>query len=45
MGISNMKSRLKALNGEIEFRRIQPKGMMTSIVLKTKLKTAVHGKT
>jgi signal transduction histidine kinase len=45
MGISNMKSRLKALNGEIEFRRIQPKGMMTSIVLKTKLKTALHGKT
>jgi signal transduction histidine kinase len=45
MGISNMKSRLKALDGEIEFKRIQPKGMMTSIVLKTKLKTAIHGKT
>ena len=45
MGISNMKSRLKALNGEIEFKRIMPRGMMTSIVLKTKLKTAVHGKT
>ncbi len=45
MGISNMKSRLKALSGEIEFRRIQPRGMMTSIVLKTKLKNAVHGKT
>jgi signal transduction histidine kinase len=45
MGISNMKSRLKALNGEIEFRRIMPRGMMTSIVLKTKLKTAIHGKT
>jgi signal transduction histidine kinase len=44
MGISNMKSRLKALNGEIEFRRIMPRGMMTSIILKTKLKTAVHGK-
>jgi signal transduction histidine kinase len=45
MGISNMKSRLKALNGEIEFKRIMPRGMMTSIVLKTKLKTALHGKT
>jgi signal transduction histidine kinase len=45
MGISNMKSRLKALNGEIEFKRIMPRGMMTSIVLKTKLKTATHGKT
>jgi signal transduction histidine kinase len=45
MGISNMKSRLKALNGDIEFKRIMPRGMMTSIVLKTKLKTAVHGKT
>jgi signal transduction histidine kinase len=45
MGISNMKSRLKALNGEIEFKRIMPRGMMTSILLKTKLKTSVHGKT
>jgi signal transduction histidine kinase len=45
MGISNMKSRLKALDGEIEFKRIMPRGMMTSIVLKTKPKTAVHGKT
>ncbi len=45
MGISNMKSRLKALNGEIEFKRIMPRGMMTSIVLKIKLKTAIHGKT
>jgi len=45
MGISNMKSRLKALDGEIEFKRIMPRGMMTSIVLKTKLKTAGHGKT
>lgn len=45
MGISNMKSRLKALNGEIEFKRILPRGMMTSIVLKTKSKTAAHGKT
>jgi len=45
MGISNMKSRLKALNGEIEFKRILPKGMMTSIMLKTKVKMAAHGKT
>jgi signal transduction histidine kinase len=45
MGISNMRSRLKALNGEIEFKRIMPKGMMTSIVLKTKAKAATHGKT
>jgi len=45
MGISNMKSRLKALNGEIEFKRIMPRGMMTSILLKTKVKTAIHGKT
>jgi signal transduction histidine kinase len=45
MGISNMKSRLKALNGEIEFKRIKPRGMMTSIVLKTKVKLATHGKT
>lgn len=45
MGISNMKSRLKALNGEIEFKRIMPRGMMTSIVLKTKFKLPVHGKT
>ena len=44
MGISNMRSRLKALNGEIEFKRIMPKGMMTSVILKTKAKTTVHGK-
>jgi signal transduction histidine kinase len=44
MGISNMHSRLKALNGDIEFKRIRPNGMMTSIVLKTKTKTASHGK-
>lgn len=44
MGISNMRSRLKALNGEIEFKRILPRGMMTSIILKTKPKVAVHGK-
>jgi len=40
-----MRSRLKALNGEIEFKRIMPKGMMTSIVLKTKAKAIAHGKT
>ncbi len=44
MGISNMHSRLKALNGDIEFKRIMPKGMMTSIVIKMKTKTALHGK-
>jgi signal transduction histidine kinase len=45
MGISNMKSRLKALNGEIEFKRIMPRGMMTSILLKIKAKVPAHGKT
>ena len=44
MGISNMHSRLKALNGEIEFKRILPKGMMTSMTLKTKHKSMTHGK-
>jgi signal transduction histidine kinase len=44
MGISNMHSRLKALNGDIEFKRIMPKGMMTSITLKTKPKSVPHGK-
>jgi signal transduction histidine kinase len=44
MGISNMYSRLKALNGGIEFKRIMPKGMMTSITLKTKQAGTVHGK-
>ena len=44
MGISNMRSRLKALNGEIEFKRIMPRGMMTSITLKTKPKAGIHGK-
>jgi signal transduction histidine kinase len=44
MGISNMHSRLKALNGDIEFKRIMPKGMMTSIILKAKAKTTIHGK-
>jgi signal transduction histidine kinase len=45
MGLANMQSRLKALNGEIEFKRILPKGMMTSISLKTKSKNPAHGKT
>jgi len=44
MGISNMHSRLKALNGEIEFKRILPKGMMTSISIKTKHTGSAHGK-
>jgi signal transduction histidine kinase len=44
MGISNMRSRLKALSGEIDFRRIMPKGMMTNITLKIKPKSIVHGK-
>jgi len=44
MGIANMHSRLKALNGEIEFKRIMPKGMMTSIILKIKPITVNHGK-
>jgi signal transduction histidine kinase len=45
MGISNIHSRLLALNGDIEFKRIMPKGMMTSIVIKTKTKSVLHGKT
>jgi signal transduction histidine kinase len=45
MGLSNMNSRIKALNGEIEYKRIMPKGMMTSIVIRTKTKTVSHGKT
>jgi signal transduction histidine kinase len=44
MGISNMHSRLKALDGEIGFKRIKPKGMMTSITVKAKTKTLLHGK-
>lgn len=42
MGLANMNSRIKALNGEITYKRIMPKGMMTSIVIKTK--TVSHGK-
>jgi signal transduction histidine kinase len=44
MGISNMRSRLKTINGSIEFKRIKPQGMMTNIVLKTSPKTSIHGK-
>jgi signal transduction histidine kinase len=44
MGISNMHSRLKALDGEIEIKRILPKGMMTSMTLKVKPKAIAHGK-
>jgi signal transduction histidine kinase len=44
MGLSNMHSRIKALDGNIEFKRILPQGMMTSIVLNTKPKTVEHGK-
>lgn len=44
MGISNMHSRIKALEGEIGFKRILPKGMMTTITLKTKVKNNTHGK-
>lgn len=45
MGLSNIHSRLKALNGDIEIKRIMPKGMMTSIIVKTKTKILVHAKT
>jgi len=44
MGLANMNSRIKALNGEIAYKRIMPKGMMTSIVIKTKTKPFSHGK-
>lgn len=44
MGISNMNSRIKALDGEIGFKRIMPKGMMTTITLRTKAKSSTHGK-
>lgn len=36
MGLSNMRSRLKAMQGDIELKNIMPKGMMTSITLKIK---------
>ncbi len=44
MGLSNMHSRLKALNGDINFRRIQPRGMMTTISIKTKQVANTHAK-
>jgi signal transduction histidine kinase len=45
MGISNMHSRLKTISGNIEFKRIKPKGMMTNIVLKTTTANLnTHGK-
>ena len=44
MGISNMQSRLKTINGSIEFKRIKPQGMMTNIVLKTTPNISNHGK-
>lgn len=44
MGISNIRSRLKTMHGEIEFKRIMPKGMMTNIMLKTKAESTIHGK-
>jgi signal transduction histidine kinase len=42
MGMSNIQSRIKAMNGVIEHRRIQPKGMMTSITIRTKAKISSH---
>jgi len=44
MGISNMKSRLKTINGTIEFKRIKPHGMMTNIVIKETAKLIADGK-
>ncbi|MBN1414012.1 MAG: sensor histidine kinase [Bacteroidales bacterium] len=44
MGISNMRSRLKTINGTIEFKRIKPQGMMTNILLKTIPNANNHGK-
>ncbi len=43
MGISNMRSRLKTINGSIAFKRIKPQGMMTHIALKTTVKNTTHG--
>jgi signal transduction histidine kinase len=42
MGMSNIQSRVKAMNGVIEHRRIRPKGMMTSITIRTKAKISSH---
>jgi signal transduction histidine kinase len=44
MGIFNMQSRLKTINGSISFRRIKPQGMMTNIVLQATPKTITDGK-
>jgi len=44
MGIFNMKSRLKTINGSIAFKRIKPQGMMTNIVLQATPKTVTYGK-
>jgi len=44
MGIFNMQSRLKTINGSISFRRIKPQGMMTNIVLQATPKTVTYGK-
>jgi signal transduction histidine kinase len=44
MGIFNMRSRLKTINGNISFRRIKPKGMMTNIVLHATPKSVTNGK-
>ena len=44
MGIFNMRSRLKTINGSIAFKRIKPQGMMTNIVLRATPKTVTYGK-
>jgi signal transduction histidine kinase len=44
MGIFNMISRLKTINGSIAFKRIKPQGMMTNIVLQSTPKTITYGK-
>jgi signal transduction histidine kinase len=44
MGLSNMNSRLKALDGHIDYKRIQPRGMMTTITIKTRQAGTVHAK-
>jgi len=44
MGISNIRSRLRTMHGDIEFKRIEPRGMMTSITLKAKPTAVTNGK-
>jgi signal transduction histidine kinase len=44
MGIFNMQSRLKTINGSIAFRRIKPQGMMTNIVLQAIPNPVAYGK-